>query len=70
MTLGDKIRILRLTKGLSQKKLAELTGIPQTTISDFERNKYKPDLERLQKLARFFEMTLDELLSFPNDKSA
>jgi len=40
--LGDKIREYRRVHGLSQKKLAELLGVDQTTVAGWERGKHKP----------------------------
>ena len=48
--IGDKLKKLLKEKGLSQYKLAEITGIPQPQISDYVRNRYgvsKPTLEKL-----------------------
>lgn len=39
---GDKLRYFRKKANLSQKQLAQKIGFPQTTISDWELNKYEP----------------------------
>jgi transcriptional regulator with XRE-family HTH domain len=41
-TIGDKIKAYRKEHGLSQRKLAKLLSVDQTTIRDWERNKHKP----------------------------
>lgn len=61
MSFGQKLKQLRLARGLSQAKLAEMLGIPQTTISDFEQGKYEPDVTVAKNIARFFGKTIDEM---------
>jgi len=42
-SIGDKIIVYRKKHGLSQRKLAKLLSVDQTTIRDWERNKHKPN---------------------------
>lgn len=39
VTVGESVKIIRELQGLSQNKLAALTGIPQSTISAIEHDK-------------------------------
>ena len=39
VTVGESVEIIRELQGFSQNKLAELTSIPQSTISAIEHNK-------------------------------
>ncbi|MHB9010704.1 MAG: helix-turn-helix transcriptional regulator [Ignavibacteriaceae bacterium] len=41
-TIGDKVIAYRKEHGLSQRKLAELLSVDQSTIRDWENNKHKP----------------------------
>lgn len=50
------IKNLRLQLGLSQRTLAKLAGVSQTTISYAETGKKETSNIVLAKLARFFEM--------------
>lgn len=52
VTVGESVRILRQLQGLSQNQLAELTGIPQSTISAIENDRVKLGVERAKVLAR------------------
>lgn len=52
VTVGESVRILRELQELSQNDLAELTGIPQSTISSIENNRVKLGVERAKVLAR------------------
>jgi transcriptional regulator with XRE-family HTH domain len=49
---GESVRILRELQELSQKKLSELTSIPQSTISAIERERINLGVARATILAR------------------
>lgn len=59
MTIGEKIRVLRKNKGLTQKKLGELSGTSETTIKQYESGKRTPQLEQLVKIADTFLVPVD-----------
>ena len=60
---ADNLRVLRLEKGFTQKELAELVEIDQAAIARYELGKYKPKFEIATKLARIFDVTVEELYS-------
>lgn len=67
VTIGEKIRELRTNhrgKGISQDALAEAMGTTPNTISRWETATYKPSIEDLEKLARFFGVSIS--VFFPN----
>jgi len=49
--LGAKIKSIRLMRGLSQKHLADLTGVTPSTISQVEKNLIYPSLPALFRIA-------------------
>lgn len=49
---GESVRIIRELQELSQNKLADLTGMPQSTISAIERGRVKIGVDRAKTLAR------------------
>jgi len=51
MKKGDKIRILRTMKGLSQENMAEMMGMSRLAYGDIERNKVTISKGRLEKIA-------------------
>ena len=59
---GERLRELRLDKGLSQKELAEILHVSQSVIADWERNIMETDFEMLAKIARFFDVKSDFLI--------
>ena len=52
VTVGESVRIVRELQELTQSKLAELTGIPQATISAIENDRVNLGVERAKVLAR------------------
>lgn len=52
VTVGESVRIMRELQELSQNELAELTGIPQSTISAIENDRVQLGVERAKVLAR------------------
>jgi transcriptional regulator with XRE-family HTH domain len=52
VSVGESVRILRELQELTQSQLAELTGIPQTTISAIENGRVNLGVERAKVLAR------------------
>lgn len=52
VSVGESVRIMRELQELSQTKLAELTGIPQSTISGIENDRINLGVERAKTLAR------------------
>lgn len=52
VTVGESVRILRELQELSQNELAELSGIPQSTISAIENDRIQLGVERAKTLAR------------------
>jgi transcriptional regulator with XRE-family HTH domain len=52
LSVGESVRILRELQELSQNQLADLTGIPQSTISAIENNRVNLGVERAKVIAR------------------
>ena len=51
VSVGESVRILRELQGLSQNQLAEISGIPQSTISAIENDRIQLGVERAKTLA-------------------
>jgi repressor LexA len=61
--LGSNLLILRTKKNISQEKLADIVGVKRTTITNYESNLSTPDYEKLILLAKFFDISTDDLLT-------
>ena len=63
MNIGEKIKELRLEKGLSQLKLGKLIGVSQKAIDYWERNVNEPKASYIITLVKAFEITFDEFFT-------
>ena len=55
VSIGESVRILRELQELSQNDLAEISGVPQSTISAIENDRVRLGVERTKTLARALE---------------
>ena len=65
-SLGEKIRMLRLSRGFTQEELAIALGLTKATISRYERGGREPSLELLEQIAATLGAEPYELLT-PNN---
>jgi transcriptional regulator with XRE-family HTH domain len=61
-TFGERLKKLRERRGLSQQELADRFNLSQSTIAYYESDKKQPSQNTLQKLADFYETSVDFLL--------
>lgn len=67
--LGDKVKLLRKKKKITQLKLAEAIGLSQSTIGMIEGNRQGASNDTLLKLANTLNTTVDYLLSDSMDEA-
>ena len=58
------IRELRKSRKLSQEELAEAVGTTRQTITSIEVGKYTASLPLAYKIAKFFDLTIEEVFDF------
>ena len=63
MTFGEKLKKLRTEAHLTQDELSEKLFVSRTAISKWESDRGYPNIESLKELAKFFSVTVDDLLS-------
>ncbi|OIU71027.1 helix-turn-helix domain-containing protein [Rossellomorea aquimaris] len=61
-SLGSNIRKLREKENLSQKDFAKKIGISNVVLSRYEKDERKPDYDMLNKIADYFDVSVDYLL--------
>jgi transcriptional regulator with XRE-family HTH domain len=59
---GFRIRHIRSTKGITQEKLAELSGLSRQYLGDVERGTRNISLVNIQKISNALEITISKLL--------
>ncbi|MBN2910803.1 helix-turn-helix transcriptional regulator [Polycladomyces sp. WAk] len=62
MKFGDRIALLREKAGLTQEQLAQKIGISRAALAKYEKSRREPDFETLDKIADFFNVSVDYLL--------
>ncbi len=63
MEFNEKLVQLRTQKGLTQEQLAEKVCVSRVAVSKWESGRGYPNLDSLKKLAKVFEVSIDQLLS-------
>ena len=63
MEFNEKLQELRKNKGLTQEELAEALYVSRTAISKWESGRGYPSIDSLKEVAKYFSVTIDELLS-------
>lgn len=62
MSVGEKIRIIREEKGLSQVCVAEAAGISQAMLCQIERGTKNPSLQVSREISKILKCTIDDFL--------
>lgn len=63
MEFHEKLQELRKQKNLTQEELSEILFVSRTAISKWESGRGYPSIDSLKAIAKFFGVTIDELLS-------
>ena len=62
MEFNEKLQELRKSKGLTQEELAEKLFVSRTAVSKWESGRGYPSIDSLKEIARFFSVTIDDLI--------
>jgi putative transcriptional regulator len=69
--IGNNIRVLRFhANEMTQQELADKTGVTRQTIVAIEQGKYSPSLELAFRISRVFNMPLEKVFSYIDEKNA
>ena len=69
MTLGEKMKLLRASRGLSQEQLAAELNVSRQAVSKWECGDAAPDLDKLRAICAYFGVTTDYLI-WENEEDA
>lgn len=67
MNFGNRLIQARKKAGLLQETVSEKLGVSRQTISKWETDETVPDIYQSKKLAKLYNLTLDELIEFDID---
>ena len=62
--MKNKIKVYRAMHDLKQEDLATALGVTRQTISAIEKEKFSPSLELAFKLAKYFDVQIEELFEY------
>jgi len=65
--MKNKIEEIRKARGIRQEEFAKMLGVSRQTISSLETGRYNPSIFLAYKIARYFEMTIEEVFIFEDE---
>jgi len=67
MSIGKRVANLRIKHKLTQEELAKRVEISRAALSHYEKDRREPDLETIEKIADYFDVTTDYLIGRTDD---
>lgn len=65
--MKNRIEDIRKAKGIRQEDFAKTMGVSRQTISSLENGRYNPSIILAYKIARYFEMSIEEVFVFEEE---
>ncbi len=65
--MKNRIEEIRKNRGIQQEEFAKNVGVSRQTISSLENGRYNPSIMLAYKIARYFDMTIEEVFIFEED---
>ena len=65
--MKNRIEEIRNERGMRQEELAKLLGVSRQTISSLENGRYNPSIMLAYKIAKYFDMTIEEVFLFEEE---
>ena len=62
--MKNRIEEIRRTRGIRQEEFAKAMGVSRQTISSLETGRYNPSIFLAYRIARFFDLTIEEVFLF------
>ena len=69
LKINDQIVALRKQKGVTQGELADVLGVSNQSVSKWESGQCCPDIQLLPELAKYFDVSIDELMGHETPKT-
>ena len=67
--MKNKIEQIRKERGIRQEEFAKMLGVSRQTISSLETGRYNPSIFLAHKIAKFFDMTIEEVFLFDEESN-
>lgn len=62
--MRNRVEEIRNIKGIKQEELGKMLGVSRQTISSLENGRYNPSIMLAYKIAKLFDMTIEEIFIF------
>lgn len=69
MSVKSNARAIRRERGIKQLQMAEDLQVTRQTLTAIEHNKYNPSLELALKIAKYFNLSVEEIFILKEDKT-
>ena len=66
--MKNRIEEIRKERGIRQDEFAKLMGVSRQTISSLETGRYNPSIFLAYKIAKYFDMTIEEVFVFEEEE--
>lgn len=63
--MKNKLKVYRAMNDITQEQLAKEIGVTRQTIIAIEKDKYDPSLALAFKIARFFDVRIEDVFMYP-----
>ncbi len=65
--MKNRIEEIRVKNGIKQDELGRMLGVSRQTISSLENGRYNPSIMLAYKIAKLFNMTIEEVFIFDEE---
>jgi putative transcriptional regulator len=69
VAVKNRLEEIRKQRGIKQEELAAILEVSRQTIGSLENGRYNPSIVLAFKIARYFEMTIEEIFIFEEELS-
>ena len=69
MNMKNRLEEIRKQRGVRQEELAAALEVSRQTIGSLENGRYNPSILLAFKLARYFDMSIEEIFIYEEDKA-
>lgn len=66
--MKNRLEEIRKAKGITQEELANALEVSRQTVGSLENGRYNPSIILAFKIARFFEVSIEEVFIFEEDE--
>ncbi|MGN0638446.1 MAG: helix-turn-helix transcriptional regulator [Huintestinicola sp.] len=66
--MKNRLEEIRKERGIKQEELAQAMGVSRQTIGSLENGRYNPSITLAIKLARYFQMTVEDIFIYEEEQ--